>query len=64
MPLKTVLDQAGVKADAREFVFFGADHGDEEVELRTQKFKVDQQFGRSLSREKALSARADCSPTR
>ena len=46
---------AGVKAAAREFVFFGADHGEEEVEFRTQKFKVDQQFGRSLSREKALS---------
>ena len=27
----------------------------EEVEFRTQKYKVDQQFGRSLSREKALS---------
>ena len=47
---------AGVKAEAREFVFFGADHGEEEVEWRTQKFKVDQQFGRSLPREKALSA--------
>ena len=40
---------------AREFVFFGADHGKEEVEFRTQKYEVDQQFGRSLSREKALS---------
>ena len=55
VPLRTVLDQAGVKAEAREFVFFGADHGEEDVEFRTQKFKVDQQFGRSLSREKALS---------
>ena len=55
MPLRTVLEQAGVKAEAREFVFFGADHGEEEVEWRTQKFKVDQQFGRSLTREKALS---------
>jgi DMSO/TMAO reductase YedYZ molybdopterin-dependent catalytic subunit len=27
VPLKTVLDRAGVKAEAREFVFFGADHG-------------------------------------
>ena len=56
VPLKTVLDQAGVKPEAREFVFFGADHGEEEVEFRTQKFKVDQQFGRSLKREKAMSA--------
>jgi DMSO/TMAO reductase YedYZ molybdopterin-dependent catalytic subunit len=55
VPLRTVLDQAGVKTDAREFVFFGADHGKEEVEFRTQKYEVDQQYGRSLSREKALS---------
>jgi DMSO/TMAO reductase YedYZ molybdopterin-dependent catalytic subunit len=56
LPLKTVLDAAGVKAAAREFVFFGADHGEEEIEWRTQKFKLDQQFGRSLNREKAMSA--------
>jgi DMSO/TMAO reductase YedYZ molybdopterin-dependent catalytic subunit len=56
VPLKAVLDQAGVKPQAREFVFFGADHGSEEVEFRTQKYTVDQQFGRSLPREKALSA--------
>ena len=55
VPLHTVLDQAGVKSAAREFVFFGADHGKEEVEFRTQKYEVDQQYGRSLSREKALS---------
>ena len=53
--LKTVLDSAGVKSSAREFVFFGADHGEEEVEFRTQKYKLDQQFGRSLNREKAMS---------
>jgi DMSO/TMAO reductase YedYZ molybdopterin-dependent catalytic subunit len=56
VPLRTVLDQAGVKDTAREFVFFGADHGKEEVEFRTQKYEVDQQFGRSLSREKAMSS--------
>jgi DMSO/TMAO reductase YedYZ molybdopterin-dependent catalytic subunit len=50
------LSNAGVKSTGREVVFFGADHGEEEVEWRTQKFKVDQQFGRSLSREDALSA--------
>jgi DMSO/TMAO reductase YedYZ molybdopterin-dependent catalytic subunit len=50
-----VLELARVKPEAREFVFFGADHGEEEVEFRTQKYKVDQQFGRSLPREKALS---------
>jgi DMSO/TMAO reductase YedYZ molybdopterin-dependent catalytic subunit len=56
VPLRVVLEQAGVKSQAREFVFFGADHGKEEVEFRTQKYEVEQQFGRSLTREKALSA--------
>jgi len=55
VPLRAVLDQAGVKDSAREFVFFGADHGKEDVEFRTQKYEVEQQFGRSLSRDKALS---------
>jgi DMSO/TMAO reductase YedYZ molybdopterin-dependent catalytic subunit len=55
VPLRTVLEQAGVKPEAREFVFFGADHGEEEVDFRGQMHKVDQQFGRSLLREKALS---------
>ena len=55
VPLRAVLEQAGVKANAREFVFFGADRGKEEVEFRTQKYEVEQQYGRSLSREKALS---------
>ena len=55
VPLRAVLDRAGVKPRAREFIFFGADHGEEDVEFRGTKFTVDQQFGRSLSREKALS---------
>ncbi len=55
VPLRVVLDQAGVKAEAREFVFFGADHGEEEVDFRGTNFKVDQQFGRSVPRDKALS---------
>jgi DMSO/TMAO reductase YedYZ molybdopterin-dependent catalytic subunit len=55
VPLKKVLDEAGVKAPAREFVFFGADRGPEEVEFRAQKYQVEQQYGRSLTREKALS---------
>jgi DMSO/TMAO reductase YedYZ molybdopterin-dependent catalytic subunit len=54
VPLKTVLDAAGVQAPAREFVFFGADHGQEDIEWRTQKFTLEQNFGRSLPREKAL----------
>lgn len=56
VPLRVVLDQAGVLPDAREIVFFGADRGKEEVEFRTQKYEVEQQFGRSLPRDKALSA--------
>src|SRR5262245_19433296 len=56
VPLKTVLDAAGVKPAAREIVFYGADHCEEDVEFRTQKFKVDYYFGRSLPREKALSS--------
>jgi DMSO/TMAO reductase YedYZ molybdopterin-dependent catalytic subunit len=56
VPLKTVLAAAGLKPEAKDVVFFGADHGEEEVEWRTQKFKFDYHFGRSLPREKALSA--------
>ena len=55
VPLKKVLDAAGVKESAREFIFFGADKGEEEVEWRTQKYKIDVPFGRSLNREKAMS---------
>lgn len=55
VPLRQVLEQAGVMRQAREFVFFGADKGPEEVEWRTQKFTVEQQFGRSLTREQAMS---------
>ena len=55
VPLRIVLDRAGIKAQAKELVFFGADHGEEEVDFRGTITKVDQQFGRSLSREKALS---------
>jgi DMSO/TMAO reductase YedYZ molybdopterin-dependent catalytic subunit len=54
--LRTVLDQAGVKPEAREFVFLGADRGDEDVDFRGQNFKVNQQYGRSLQRDKAMSA--------
>jgi DMSO/TMAO reductase YedYZ molybdopterin-dependent catalytic subunit len=56
VPLRAVLDRAGVKAEAREFIFFGADHGSEDVDFRGTNFKVEQQFGRSLAREKAMSS--------
>jgi DMSO/TMAO reductase YedYZ molybdopterin-dependent catalytic subunit len=55
VPLHTVLEHARLKPSAREVVFFGADHGQEEVEFRTQKFTVDQQYGRSMSRDQATA---------
>jgi DMSO/TMAO reductase YedYZ molybdopterin-dependent catalytic subunit len=55
VPLKNVLQQAGLEKDAKEIVFFGADHGEEEVDFRGTVTKLDQQFGRSLDRDKALS---------
>jgi DMSO/TMAO reductase YedYZ molybdopterin-dependent catalytic subunit len=58
VPLKTVLDKAGLRANAREIVFFGADRGPEEVEFRAQKFNVEQQYGRSMARDAALSSEA------
>jgi len=56
VPLRNVLESARVKPSAREIVFYGADHGKEEVEFRTQKYDFDYNFGRSLSREKAMSS--------
>jgi DMSO/TMAO reductase YedYZ molybdopterin-dependent catalytic subunit len=53
--LRKVLSEAGIKADAREIVFFGADHREEEVDFRGTKYKVEQQFGRSLTRDDATS---------
>jgi DMSO/TMAO reductase YedYZ molybdopterin-dependent catalytic subunit len=58
VPLKTVLEKAGLKANAREIVFFGADKGPEEVEFRAQKFAVEQNYGRSMPRDKALGTEA------
>ncbi|HXD73479.1 MAG TPA: molybdopterin-dependent oxidoreductase [Vicinamibacterales bacterium] len=55
VPLKKVLKAAGLKANGYEVVFFGADHGEEETDFRQTKVKLDQVFGRSLRREKALS---------
>jgi DMSO/TMAO reductase YedYZ molybdopterin-dependent catalytic subunit len=56
VPLKTVLDKAGLKADAHEIVFFGADRGKETVAFRGTNFDVEQQYGRSLPRARALAA--------
>jgi DMSO/TMAO reductase YedYZ molybdopterin-dependent catalytic subunit len=56
VPLKTVLDKAGLKADAQEIVFFGADRGKEAVAFRGNSFDVEQQYGRSLPRARALAS--------
>ena len=56
VPLRKVLKEAGLKDNGHEVVFFGADHGEEETDFRQQKIKLDQAFGRSLTRDKALSA--------
>jgi DMSO/TMAO reductase YedYZ molybdopterin-dependent catalytic subunit len=55
VPVRSILERAGVQPEAREFVFFGADHGEEEVEFRGRASTVDQHYGRSLRRDQALS---------
>ena len=54
VPLREVLNQAGVGPKAREVVFFGTDRGEQEVVFRQQTFKLNQQFGRSLTLENAI----------
>jgi len=52
--LRDVLSKAGVNAKAREVVFFGTDRGPQEIVFRQQTFKLDQQFGRSITLENAM----------
>lgn len=54
VPLSTLLKQAGVQSKAREVVFFGADRGTQDVVFRNQTFKLEQQFGRSITLENAM----------
>jgi DMSO/TMAO reductase YedYZ molybdopterin-dependent catalytic subunit len=54
VPLAEVLKKVGVDPKAREVVFFGTDKGPQEVVFRAQTFKIDQQFGRSLTIENAM----------
>jgi DMSO/TMAO reductase YedYZ molybdopterin-dependent catalytic subunit len=51
--LRDVLKQVGVNSKAREVVFFGTDRGPFDVVFRQQTFKVEQQFGRSITLENA-----------
>jgi len=52
--LSAVLKQLGVHPRAREVVFFGTDRGIEDVVFRQQTFKIEQQFGRSITLENAM----------
>jgi DMSO/TMAO reductase YedYZ molybdopterin-dependent catalytic subunit len=52
--LRDVLNHAGVGAKAREVVFLGTDRGDTDVVFRGQTFKLNQQYGRSITLENAL----------
>ena len=52
--LSDLLTDVGVRQEAREVVFFGTDHGEQEVTFRNQSFKLDQQFARSMSLENAM----------
>ena len=52
--LSNVLKQLGVQAKAREVVFFGSDRGSQDVVFRQQTFKLEQQFGRSITLENAM----------
>jgi DMSO/TMAO reductase YedYZ molybdopterin-dependent catalytic subunit len=54
VPLNALLKHAGVHPQASEVVFFGLDHGTQDVAFRTQTYKLDQQFGRSISMQKAM----------
>jgi len=52
--LRDVLNQVGLHPKAREVVFFGADRGPFDVVFRQQTFKMEQQFGRSITLENAM----------
>jgi DMSO/TMAO reductase YedYZ molybdopterin-dependent catalytic subunit len=54
VPLNAVLKQVGVHPDAREVVFFATDRGATDVVFRQQTFKLEQQFGRSVTLENAM----------
>ena len=54
VPLREVLKRAGVHPKAREVVFFGSDRGPIDVVFRQQTYKLEQQFGRSITLENAM----------
>jgi DMSO/TMAO reductase YedYZ molybdopterin-dependent catalytic subunit len=52
--LSAVLKQLGVHPKAREVVFFGTDRGPLDIAFRQQTYKLEQQFGRSITLEHAM----------
>jgi DMSO/TMAO reductase YedYZ molybdopterin-dependent catalytic subunit len=54
VPLSRVLKQLGVHSKAREVVFFGYDRGPLDIAFRQQTYKLEQQFGRSITLENAM----------
>lgn len=54
VPLSTILSQLGMHPKAREVVFFGTDRGMQDVVFRQQTYKLEQQFGRSITLENAM----------
>ena len=52
--LSGLLKQLGVKPEAREVVFFGTDRGPLDIAFRQQTYKLEQQFGRSITLEHAM----------
>ena len=54
VPLNALLKHAGVHPKASEVVFFGTDHATNDVAFRMQTYKLDQQFGRSITLENAM----------
>jgi DMSO/TMAO reductase YedYZ molybdopterin-dependent catalytic subunit len=52
--LREVLKQVGVGPKAREVVFFGTDRGNENIVFREDTYKLEQQFGRSITLENAM----------
>lgn len=52
--LSAVLKQLGVNSKAREVVFFGYDRGPLDIAFRQQTYKLEQQFGRSITLEHAM----------
>jgi DMSO/TMAO reductase YedYZ molybdopterin-dependent catalytic subunit len=54
VPLNHVLKHVGVGAKAREVVFFGTDRKKEDIVFRQDTYKLEQQFGRSITLENAM----------